>query len=119
MSQTITDALDSPYFGIVIVVIAVVVVVVFRLYMMRSGGMRAKCSKCHAVFDASHSFSGVHIGPFRMLQCPACGKSSFMNSYVKDPLTYPKSASSAEPAQRLSDEELERKHIEESKYESS
>jgi ribosomal protein S27AE len=117
MSQPIGDALDNPYVGIIVVVVAVVVVVVFRLYMMRSGGMRAKCPKCGAVFDASHSFSGVHLGPFRMLQCPACGKSSFMNSYVKDPLTWPDHPTPAEQSSQLSDEELERRHIEESKYE--
>jgi hypothetical protein len=37
-----------------------------------------------AVFDASKSFSEIHFGPFKYLDCTACGKSSIMNAYVKE-----------------------------------
>jgi predicted Zn finger-like uncharacterized protein len=75
---------------IILVVVVLAVAIGLRLYMMRRPGtMRAKCPKCGTVFDASHSFSGIHVGPFKVLQCPSCGKSSFMNAYSKDAATWP------------------------------
>jgi uncharacterized C2H2 Zn-finger protein len=118
MAQPIADALNNPYITIAIVGVIIVISVGLRLYMMHRGNMRAKCPKCGAVFDASRSFSGIHIGPLRTLQCPACGKTSLMNSYSKAPLTWPPQTSAPEQP-TLSEEELERKHIEESKYERS
>jgi ribosomal protein S27AE len=75
---------------LIIVAVIIVVTVCLRLYMIRSPGrMKAKCRKCGAVFDASHSFSGFHLGPYKYLDCPACGKSSFMNAYSREQLTWP------------------------------
>jgi predicted nucleic acid-binding Zn-ribbon protein len=84
---------------------------------------RLKCKKCGNVFEHQHQplDSLIHLGPIRMLKCPACGKSSFFNSLssVNDPVTWPpqkeKKERPAEP--QLSEEEQEKKRIEESKYE--
>lgn len=82
---------------------------------------RVKCKKCGAVFEAGASaVLAPHIGPLHYIKCPACGKRSWLNIYssVKDPLTWPpEQAKMQQPAQPLSDEEIERKRIEESKYE--
>jgi endogenous inhibitor of DNA gyrase (YacG/DUF329 family) len=118
MVQIIGEYLGGPYFGIIIAVIVVAVAITFRLYMMRQGGMHGKCPKCGVVFDASRSFSMFHLGPLRQVKCPACGKTSLMNTYVKDPLTWPPANKEFTQTQyQLSDQELEQKHIEESKYE--
>jgi len=87
--------------------------------------VRLKCKKCGNVFEMSNSSAigqGLlfHVGPYHLIQCLACGKSSLMNTYssVKDPVTWPpeeKKQQVAEP--QLSDEELEKKRIEDSKYE--
>jgi len=83
---------------------------------------RLKCDKCGNVFEYTHKplDSIVHLGPIRMLKCPACGRRSFFNtlSSVKDPVTWP-------PEERmdkstdlsLSEEEFKKKRIDESKYE--
>jgi len=78
--------------------------------------MRAKCPKCKAVFEVNFGFSPIHIGPVRWTKCPACGKSSMMNNFVNDPITWP-----PEEAERkeepMSEGELKEKRIEDSKYE--
>ncbi len=113
----ISDLTGNPYFTVVIVAVIAVVAVAIRLYTMHKPGlMRAKCPKCGVVFDASHMFSSVHVGPYKMLTCPSCGKTSFMNAYSKEPINYPsKPQQDANPA--VNDEELIRRRIEESKYE--
>lgn len=84
---------------------------------------RLKCKKCGAVFEYQyHALSSfVHTGPYKFVKCPACGKTSFMNAYssVKDPITWPAIEKQQEhPAEsHLTEEELEQKRIEESKYE--
>jgi hypothetical protein len=82
---------------------------------------RVKCKKCEAVFEQGlgGTVLAPHIGPLHYIKCPACKKSSWLNvfSSVKDPVTWP-IAERQQPIQpELSDEELEKKHIEESKYE--
>ena len=85
---------------------------------------RLKCKKCGAVFEKSYMpfDSAVRLGPVRLYKCPACGKRSFFNqmSSVKDPITWPKREKSQElqtAELQLTEEEQEKKHIEESKYE--
>ena len=84
---------------------------------------RLKCKNCGNVFDYVYKplDSLVHLGPYKRIQCPACGKSSFFNVYssVKDPITWPlETKKQQEPIQpQLIEEELEKKRIEESKYE--
>lgn len=121
MGQLIGVSIGGPYAGLIVVAVIVVIVVIFRLYLMRNpGSMCAKCSKCGNVFDASRSFSGFHIGPWKQLKCPACGKISLMNTFVKDPLTWTQEEQmQKQPEPELSSEELEPKRIENSKYESS
>lgn len=88
--------------------------------MRNPGTMRAKCSRCGNVFEASRSFSGFHIGPWKQLKYPACGKISLMNTFVKDPTTWtPKEQKQEQPETLLNSEELEKKRIEDSKYEHS
>jgi predicted Zn finger-like uncharacterized protein len=118
----LSDLFGNPYIGVVIVTIVVVVAIVIRLYLMRrSGAMRAKCPKCGAVFDVSRSFSGIRFLMYKRLKCPSCGRVSFMNAYVKDPITWVPEEKKTRQAtgRKLTDEELEKKRIEESKYESS
>lgn len=80
----------DPVTGIIIAAVIATIVIGFRLYMSRTpGAMKAKCPKCKAVFDASKNFSGVHLGPYKYLDCPACGRSSFMNAYSRDAITWP------------------------------
>jgi NAD-dependent SIR2 family protein deacetylase len=78
--------------------------------------MKAKCSKCGNVFEAQLTISLIHIGPLRLMKCPACGKTSMMNAFVIEPITWPpeEKAVFEEP---LTDEELRKKRLEESKYE--
>jgi hypothetical protein len=84
--------------------------------------VRLKCKKCGAVFEQGlgGAVLAPHIGPLHYIKCPACGKSSWLNVYsnVKDPVTYPPKEKTieAQPTQ-LSEEELEWRRIEESKYE--
>jgi len=79
--------------------------------------MRAKCPKCHAVFEVDIGISLVHFGPWRSTKCPACGKRSITNNFVNDPITWPPEAASQEKQPPLTDEELMKKRLEESKYE--
>jgi|GEM_PF-576836 DNA-directed RNA polymerase subunit RPC12/RpoP len=107
-----------PYFAIIIGVVVIAIVVGIRLYLMRRPGtMRAKCSKCGVVFDASRSFELVHIGTLKQIKCPSCGKISFMKTYVKDPITWPPKEETQPQAPKTSPEELEKQRIEDSKYE--
>jgi len=84
---------------------------------------RVKCRKCTNVYE--QSLAGVviasHVGPLHYVKCPACGKRSWTNIYssVKDPITWPPEAKQKDQAFQLelSEEELENKRIEESKYE--
>jgi NAD-dependent SIR2 family protein deacetylase len=84
---------------------------------------RLKCKKCGAVYEYQYQPLGslVHAGPYKFVKCPACGKSSFTNAYssVKDPITWPPEAKQQEQvaASQLTEEELEKKRIEDSKYE--
>jgi RNase P subunit RPR2 len=88
--------------------------------------VRLKCKNCSNVFEQNLTAGvilGPHIGPYRRLKCPACRKSSWFNVYssVKDPVTWPpeEKKKAEQPEPQLSEEELEKKRIEESKYEKS
>jgi len=87
--------------------------------------VRLKCKKCAAVFEEGRggAILATHLGPYHYIKCPACGKSSWLNIYssVKDPITWPSpQEEKTEAAENLlSEEELEKKRIEESKYEKS
>ena len=84
---------------------------------------RLKCKKCSNVFEqgVGSAILAPHIGPLHYMKCPACGKSSWFNVYssVKDEITYPPQDKKLgeKSEQPLSDEEREKKRIEESKYE--
>ena len=87
---------------------------------------RLKCKKCKNVFEISTSSALaqgmlLHAGPYQLIKCPACGKRSLMNisSSVKDPVTWPSIEKQQQPAteSKLTEEELEKKRIEDSKYE--
>jgi NAD-dependent SIR2 family protein deacetylase len=86
---------------------------------------RVKCKKCGNVYEQNFAAAAImpHIGPLHYIKCPACGKRSWTNVYssVKDPITWPpeEAKKPQEQAQEtpLSEEELEKKRIEESKYE--
>ena len=81
-----------------------------------------KCKKCSAVFEQGLGGAALapHIGPLHYVKCPACNKRSWLNVYssVKDPVTWPpEERTTAQPASQMTEEELERKRIEDSKYE--
>ncbi len=81
---------------------------------------RLKCKKCGNVFEYEYKplDSIVHLGPYKRISCPACGKSSFFNVYssVNEQVTYPPQKNSAgNPLKQ--EEEQERRRIEESKFE--
>jgi RNase P subunit RPR2 len=86
---------------------------------------RLKCKKCENVFEQGlgGAVLAPHLGPYHYIKCPACGKSSWFNTYssVKDPVTYPlqdeKPEAQAETEE--TEEEREKRRIEESKYERS
>ena len=81
---------------------------------------RLKCKKCGNVFEYEYKplDSMVHLGPYKRIECPSCGKSSFFNVYssVNDPVTYLPQEKTAENPKETK-EEQERRRIEESKYE--
>ena len=82
--------------------------------------LRVKCPKCGNVFDASCSISLLHFGTLKQMKCPACGKISLMNTHVKNPITWPpeeKNQHQQQAERQLTQEEVENKRIEESKYE--
>lgn len=61
-----------------------------------------------------------HVGPLHYVKCPACGKRSWLNIYssVKDPITWsPEAKQQQDATPELTEEELEKKRIEDSKYE--
>lgn len=82
---------------------------------------RLKCKKCGAVFEYKPGLSFVHAGPYKTVTCPACKKTSFMNTNntVNEPLTWSPEERQQQPAAepQLTEEDLEKKRIEESKYE--
>jgi len=83
---------------------------------------RVKCRKCQNVYEQGlgGAVLAPHVGPLHYVKCPACGKRSWLNVYssVKDPITWPpEEAKQQAPPPQLTEEELERKRIEESKYE--
>ena len=63
----------------------------------------------------------MHLGPYKLVKCPACGKSSWLNIYFisERPITWPPEEKPEEQVAQpqLTEEELEKKRIEESKYE--
>jgi len=79
--------------------------------------MRAKCPKCGAVFEVKPGISLIHVGPWRYTKCPACGKSSMMNNFVSDPITWPPEEKEKKGEPPLTEEQLKKKRIEDSKYE--
>lgn len=88
--------------------------------------VRLKCSKCGNVFELDRSEAVVqgmlvHLGPYKWLKCPACSRRSMFNVYssVRDPVTWPQQEKTPQAEPKLTDEELEQKRIEESKYEKS
>ena len=84
---------------------------------------RVKCKKCKNVYEQGlgTAFISPHVGPFHLIKCPACRKLIWINFYssTKEPITWPHDDSFQEQADKpqLSEEELEKKRIEESKYE--
>jgi hypothetical protein len=85
---------------------------------------RVKCKKCTAVFEqgVGGAVLAPHLGPLHYVKCPACKKRSWLNVYssIKDPVTWPpEEKSSDQPVSQLTEEELEQKRIEDSKYERS
>ena len=71
--------------------------------------MRGKCPKCGAVFNIKMGLSVLHVGPYRLTKCPACGKRSMMNNFVTDPITWPpEEKDGGETKAPLTDEELKR-----------
>jgi hypothetical protein len=83
---------------------------------------RVKCRKCEAVFEQGLGGAAIapHVGPLHYVKCPACRKRSWLNIYssVKDPVTWPPEEKQNQvTSPELTEEELEKKRIEESKYE--
>jgi hypothetical protein len=79
--------------------------------------LRAKCPKCGAVFEVALGISPIHVGPWRYTKCPACGKKSMMNNFVNDPITWPSQEGEKKEETPLTEEELKRKRIDDSRYE--
>jgi ribosomal protein L32 len=81
--------------------------------------MRAKCPKCGEVFELPWQPTVVHLGPVKLIKCPACGKRSMMNTMSKEPVTWPKEEGSEqkESTENLTEEEKLARRIRESKYE--
>jgi hypothetical protein len=81
---------------------------------------KLKCKKCGAVFEYDYKplDSFIHLGPLKWVKCPSCGKHSFFDVYssVNEPITYPPQQQKTAEKQETP-EELERKRIEDSKYE--
>jgi len=86
---------------------------------------KLKCKKCGSVFEKGlgSAVLAPHVGPYHHFRCPACGKSSWFNVYssVNDPITYPPQETKPEAKIQTeeTEEEREKRRIEESKYERS
>ena len=84
--------------------------------------VRLKCKKCGNVFEQEITAGEVlrpHLGPYKRITSPACGKGSWFNIYssVMNPVTWqPEDKKVERPEQQLTEEELEKKRIEESKF---
>ena len=84
---------------------------------------RLKCKKCDNIFEQGLGGAALapHVGPLHYVKCPACGKRSWLNIYssVKDPITWPPEETIQQQGSQpeLTEEELEKKRIEDSKYE--
>ena len=52
--------------------------------------MRAKCPKCGAVFEWAWQPTLVHAGSTKYMKCPACGKRGWIQTDVRDEMTWPK-----------------------------
>lgn len=81
---------------------------------------RLQCKKCTNVFETGLlNMLSVHVGPYHLMKCPACGKRSWFNLYssVKLPITWPVPEKKQTIQKSFVDEEYEKKHIEDSKYE--
>jgi hypothetical protein len=104
-----------------------IAVIFLRQGKLKSVGIfmpRLRCKKCGNVFEYEYHplDSMVHLGPIRWVRCPACRKSGFFNfmSSVKDQVTWPPQEKEQKPDEpQLSEEEQEKKRIEESRYERS
>jgi predicted nucleic acid-binding Zn-ribbon protein len=87
--------------------------------------VRLRCKKCGNVFEQGRSSAVLtpHLGPYHYMKCPACARSSWFNVYssVKDPVTYPSQDKKPEAQiqNEETEEEREKRRIEESKYERS
>jgi hypothetical protein len=85
--------------------------------------MKLKCSKCENIFELDLSagvlLGSIHVGPYHLLKCPACARRSFFNMYspAKAPITWPPQEKRVRSQIAATEEELERKRIEDSKYE--
>jgi hypothetical protein len=83
---------------------------------------RVKCKKCGAVYEqgVGGALLSPHIGPLHYVKCPACKKYCWLNVYssVKDPLTWPPEERQVQTStSQLTQDEIEAKRIENSKYE--
>ncbi|MGA2665713.1 MAG: hypothetical protein ABSF83_12305 [Nitrososphaerales archaeon] len=84
--------------------------------------MRSKCPKCGAVFEHGLGLGSLlHVAGSTINKCPACGHIAMMYNHVTDPITWPpeagKKAAEAQPPP--TDEELQKKRLDDSKYEDS
>ncbi|HVO77300.1 MAG TPA: hypothetical protein VMS79_00360 [Methanomassiliicoccales archaeon] len=52
--------------------------------------VHAKCPKCGAVFEWAWQPSLVHAGSSKYMKCPACGKRAWIQTDVRDEITWPK-----------------------------
>lgn len=106
-------------FTLILLIVVLAVALTVRVLLSRTVGTRSKCAKCGAVFDSSRAYAFVRFGTWRRLKCPACGKTSFM-AYSRESVTWPQQEKKTEQSgQRLSDKELEKQRMEDSKYERS
>jgi len=82
--------------------------------------VRLHCKKCNNVCETEFfNIMSVHVGPYHILKCPACNKGGWFNFYssVKDPVTWPVPEKTVTNERTFTEEELEKKRIEDSKYE--
>ena len=82
--------------------------------------VRLQCKKCTSVFEAGLSnILSLHVGPYHLIKCPVCSKRGWFNFYssVKDPITWPIPVKTQTIRKPFTEEEYEKKRIEDSKYE--